>query len=341
MSIDQWSLPVALLAFASGAAATVWGGVRLSALGDILADRTRWGEALFGTVLLGAATSLSGLVMTAAAGLDGRAGLAYSNAAGGLAAQTAALAVADLFYRHANLEHAAASLFNMVSGVVLIMLLALAAALTFVPDVTIWNVHIGSPVLVAVYLFGLKFMRRVGAQPLWHPAPTAATRLDEPAAHHDARPTRTLLLGFAAVACVVAVGGWAVAEAAGALVERTVFTETQIGALLMGVTNALPETVVSVAAVRRGALTLAVSGIIGGNAFDVLNLAIGDVAFRQGSLYHTATGEQLVMLLATMFMTAVIVAGQLRREPAGPGRIGQESAIVLGVYVLTVLMIAM
>ena len=340
MTPEQWSLPVALLAFASGAGATVWGGVRLSTLGDILADRTRWGEALFGTVFLGAATSLSGLVMTAAAGLDGRAGLAYSNAAGGLAAQTAALAVADLFYRHANLEHAAASLFNMVSGVVLIMLLAVAVTLTFVPEVTIWNVHLGTPVLVGVYLFGITIMRGVGARPLWHPARTAATRLDEPAQHPDTRTVRSLLLSFAAVACVVSAGGWAVAEAAGARVERTAFTETQIGALLMGVTNALPEAVVSVAAVRRGALTLAVAGIVGGNAFDVLNLAIGDVAFRQGSLYHTATDEQLVILLATMFMTAVIVAGQLRREPAGPGRIGQESAIVLGVYGLVAVLIA-
>ena len=64
------------------------------------------------------------------------------------------------------------------------------------------------------------------------------------------------------------------------------------------------------------------------------------VAFREGSLYHTASDEQLLILLATMFMTAVIVAGQLRREPVGPARIGQESAIVLGVYGLTVLLIA-
>jgi hypothetical protein len=39
-------------------------------------------------------------------------------------------------------------------------------------------------------------------------------------------------------------------------------------------------------------------------------------------------------------LTAVIVAGQLRREPLGPGRIGQESAIVLGIYALTVVLIA-
>lgn len=331
---------VAILVFLAGAAATVWGGVRLSRLGDILADRTRWGEALFGTVLLGAATSLSGLVMTAAAGLDGRAGLAYSNAAGGLAAQTAALAVADLFYRRANLEHAAASLFNMVSGVVLIMLLALAAGLTFMPSLSIAHVHVGTPIMVAVYLFGLRYMRRAAAEPQWYPARTPATRLDEPAADADSRSVRQLLLTFGGVAAVVSVGGWAVAEAAGVLVEQTPLTETQTGALLMGVTNALPETVVAVAAVRRGALTLAVAGILGGNAFDVLNLAIGDIAFRGGSLYHTASGEQLLILLATMFMTAVVVAGQLRREPVGPGRIGQESAIVLAVYVLTVVLIA-
>ena len=74
MTPDQWSLQVAVVAFTFGAAATVWGGVRLSTLGDILADRTGWGEALFGTVLLGAATSLSGLVRPDRTGVRGCAG---------------------------------------------------------------------------------------------------------------------------------------------------------------------------------------------------------------------------------------------------------------------------
>lgn len=39
------------------------------------------------------------------------------------------------------------------------------------------------------------------------------------------------------------------------------------------------------AAVRRGALTLAVGDILGGNCFDVLFISGSDVAYREGSIY--------------------------------------------------------
>jgi len=48
---------VVVAAFAVAAAATVVCSVRLVRLGDALADRTGWGEALFGAVFFGAATS--------------------------------------------------------------------------------------------------------------------------------------------------------------------------------------------------------------------------------------------------------------------------------------------
>jgi len=40
--------------------ATVVGAIRMASLGDTLADRTGWGEALFDALFFGATTSLSG-----------------------------------------------------------------------------------------------------------------------------------------------------------------------------------------------------------------------------------------------------------------------------------------
>lgn len=67
-------------------------------------------------VFFGIVTSLSGIMITIVAAGSDQPGLAYSNAVGGIAAQTTAVAVADAFHRRANLEHAAASLSNMLSG---------------------------------------------------------------------------------------------------------------------------------------------------------------------------------------------------------------------------------
>ncbi|MFW5739202.1 MAG: hypothetical protein ACOC1F_02430 [Myxococcota bacterium] len=58
-------------------------------------------------------------------------------------------------------------------------------------------------------------------------------------------------------------------------------------------------------AVRRGALTLAVGGIIGGNSFDVLFVAFADVAYRDGSIYHAITDRRVFLLSLTGLRTSV------------------------------------
>jgi len=65
-------------------------------------------------LLLGAATSLPGVVTTAVGASAGDGGFAVSNALGGIAVQTAFITVADLSLGRVNLEHNAASLPNVV-----------------------------------------------------------------------------------------------------------------------------------------------------------------------------------------------------------------------------------
>jgi len=89
--------------------------------------------------------------------------------------------------------------------------------------------------------------------------------------------------------------------------------------------------------VRRRAFTLAVGGIIGGNAFGTLFLAASDVAYRDGSLFHRFNQQDLFVVAVTILMTAVLLLGLLRRERSGVARIGFESALILVLYVPAVL----
>ncbi|MFR9806575.1 sodium:calcium antiporter [Pseudonocardia sp. RS010] len=328
-----WPIGVALGVFAAGAVVTVLGSVRMAGLGDVLADRTGWGEALFGAVFFGALTSLSGIVMTAVSAASDSPGLAYSNAVGGIAAQTLAIAVADLAYSRANLEHAAASLSNILFGCVLIALLTLVVLASFMPDVAVVGIHPMSLVIVAAYLGGVHLVRRSGETPMWRAVETGATREDQPGSEEDdERSTARIWVVFLAVGAVVAVGGWAVARAADSIVEVTGLSEGLVGAVFMGVVNALPETVTAIAAVRRGAVTLAVAAILGGNCLDALNVVVGDLAYRGGSIYHSAGTDQLFLTLGGILMTAVLVIGLLVRERRGPGRVGFEGVLLVGIY---------
>ena len=105
------------------------------------------------------------------------------------------------------------------------------------------------------------------------------------------------------------------------------------GGLFTAVSTSLPELVDTVAAVRQGALTLAVGGIIGGNCFDLLLLAFSDIAFRSGSIYAVISDRQVFVISLTILMTGILLLGLLQREKYGFANIGFESVLILLLYI--------
>ncbi|TWI90236.1 cation:H+ antiporter [Roseibium hamelinense] len=80
MPFAEMSILLLLVLFAGAALVILIGGTYMTGLADRIADRTGFGEALVGAVLLGAATSPSGMVVSITAALDGRASLAFTQA---------------------------------------------------------------------------------------------------------------------------------------------------------------------------------------------------------------------------------------------------------------------
>ncbi|MFW5910126.1 MAG: sodium:calcium antiporter, partial [Thiohalospira sp.] len=66
--------------------------------------------------------------------------------------------------------------------------------------------------------------------------------------------------------------------------------------------------------------------------FNLLVIAAADVAYREGSIYHAITSQQLLWGLVTILMTATLLLGLLRRERFGIGRIGLESSLTVVIY---------
>jgi cation:H+ antiporter len=96
----------------------------------------------------------------------------------------------------------------------------------------------------------------------------------------------------------------------------------------------LPELVTTIAAVRRGALTLAVSDIVGGNFFDVLFVFAADLVYLKGSLYHApGVGDREVFLTAlAITLNIILLTGLMYRQRSGPANIGFESVMMLVMY---------
>lgn len=332
MSFAALPLSAVVAVFVAAAAVLVVVGSRFAGLVDRIADRTGIGEALAGAVLLGATTSLPGLITSVVAAWEGQAGLAVSNSLGGIAAQTTFLAVADMVYRRANLEHAAASLPNLLQSVLLIILVASVLFASGTPPVTVLGVHPASVLLLAVYGYGMRISRQERDRPMWQPTPTAETVVDTPDTGAGG-PDETLAglwVRFAVMAGTVATAGWVIAQSGLALTGLTPLSGTVVGGLFTAVASSLPELVTVIAAVRIGALTLAVSDIIGGNSFDVLFISAADLAYRDGSIYHALGGPDMMLLALTLLLTAILAAGLIHRQARG---IGFEGLAILALYV--------
>lgn len=329
----SFSMTVLLGAGGLAALAILLAGTRLTGLADRLADRTGLGEALVGGVLLGATTSLSGTIVSLTAALDGRASLAFSNGVGGIAAQTVFLALADTLYRRANLEHASAELANVFQCGLLLLLLSIPLVAYTAPAVTLLGVHPASVALVLVYGGGVVATARLRETPMWKPVDTHETRSDEPDGSDDRGESTTgLALRYGGLTLVLGVSGWVVAQVGAQLTDRLALSASLVGAIMTAVVTSLPELVTTLAAVRRGALQLAVGGIIGGNTFDMLFLTLSDIGYREGSLYHAIGPSDLFWVAVGLLMTAVLLLGLLYRERQGPGRIGIESMALLAIY---------
>jgi cation:H+ antiporter len=195
-------------------------------------------------------------------------------------------------------------------------------------------------VIVAAYLFGLHLVRHAQEKPMWFPRLTHQTVSDQPESS-DRGSTASVWAGFISMAVVTAIAGWVLMEAAKGIADQSGLSETLVGGLFTALATSTPELVTTIAAIRIGALTLAVSNIFGTNCFNMLVVAAADVGYAQGSIYHDIAPVQMTWGVVSILMTAILLLGLVRRQTYGIARIGFESALILMVYAVALSVIVL
>lgn len=325
--------------FVLAGAATVAFGIYITFVADELAERTRLGRAVVGAIFLGALTSVAEIGTSISAALAHHAELAVTNAVGSIAAQTAFIAVADLAYRHANLEHAAASESNLMLSALLLAMLGLLLLAASSPALSWWQVHPVSVGLFVTYAYGMRVVARSGEKPMWRARWTPETSPETSRRISRSASVARLTVKFIAAGMVLVVSGVLLASSGIALVQLTGISESFVGALLTGVTSSMPELVTAITAVRIGALSLAIANIVGGNLFDTTIVGLSDLAYP-GSIFQDAGTSLPTLLSATLIMNTVVLLGLLRRERYGLGNIGLEGVLLLAIYGSVVIWLA-
>lgn len=111
---------------------------------------------------------------------------------------------------------------------------------------------------------------------------------------------------------------------------------TFVGTLLIGAATSVPELVVTVSALRLGAVDMAIGGLLGSNLFDILILAIDDIAYCKGPLLRAVSPAHAITAFAAVIMSGIFIVAMLYKPQTRlGGAIGWVSLSLLIVYLFS------
>jgi cation:H+ antiporter len=95
----------------------------------------------------------------------------------------------------------------------------------------------------------------------------------------------------------------------------------------------VPELVVTVSALRLGAVDMAIGNLLGSNLFDILILAADDIAYREGGLLSSVSPAHAITAFAAVIMSGIFIVAMLfKPETRLRGTVGWVSLSLLLVY---------
>jgi cation:H+ antiporter len=127
-------------------------------------------------------------------------------------------------------------------------------------------------------------------------------------------------------------------EIGGELARQTGLGQALVGSVFVALATSLPEIVVSLAAVRIGAIDLGVANVLGSNLFNLLILGLDDLFYRQGALMADADASHGVTIVAVMMMNALFLIGLTYRAVTKRFVVTWDTGAIAAVYALAVVL---
>ncbi|MBM3272795.1 hypothetical protein FJY94_06045 [Candidatus Kaiserbacteria bacterium] len=303
------------LEFLALAAVVVLAGTFLARSADQIAEITRLGRLLIGSVLLAAVTSLPELTVDLSAVRQGMPDLAAGDLFGSSLMNLLILAVLDLAHRSGGKMLSREAAAHALSATLSIALTALAGmailTATRLPESSILGIGIWSWGIFVAYLLGVRMIfldQRVSARSAADAA--EAAELDKGGKQPVQPPLWKPAVIFSVAATVLFLAGPRLAHAAGQLADLSGLGKTFVGTTLVALCTSLPELVASITALRMKSFDLVIGNIFGSNAFNMIMFVPLDAA-HPGSLFADISPSHAVTSLAVILATTVAVLGQL------------------------------
>lgn len=335
MLIPDTSLLQSFGAFALSAACVWIAGARLAYLADALADRFQLAKSLVGLLLLSLATSLPEVATTLSAAIQQSRDLVLNNLFGGIALQTAILAMAD-FWARGPITNYPRKANHTLEATLVVLLLSVALVVTNLGETfVVAGVGLGSITIAVFYVGAIWLLRMYDGSSDWVPVDLPdPDPLAFPAPSGLAQTASVNMIWQSIAACVaILVFGLLLVLFAERLAEQSGLGTGFIGVTLLAAATSLPELSTSIAAVRIGAYTMALSNIFGSNLIMLVLVFPADILFRDGPILQNTSSIVNLSLAFGLTVTAIFLIGLIVRRKPRLGKFGLDSILVLATFV--------
>ncbi|HLA11016.1 MAG TPA: hypothetical protein VJ023_10530 [Pyrinomonadaceae bacterium] len=294
------------LQFIACAMLILFSGSRLSFYGDIIAEKSGLGRTWIGVVLIASVTSLPELITgISSVAIFDLPNIAAGDVLGSCMFNLLIIAMLDFMNGSTPLS-ARASQGQVLTGGFGVLLLGLVViSLTTVSSIPSFGwVSLSSLVFLGVYLLAIRTVfvyekRRISE--------FVRERVEELKYRHVSK--RRAYTMYALNAVVIIVAAAYLPHLGERIADITGLGRTFVGSSFIALSTSLPELVVSISALRLGAVDIALGNLFGSNLFNIAILALDDVLYTKGPLLAVISASHLITASASIIMTAIAVIG--------------------------------
>ena len=320
-----------IIQFIISAGAIVLAGVFLVKFADQIAEATKLGRLLVGSLFLAAATSLPELFVDISAVQHDMPDLAVGDLFGSSLFNLLILAIGDLLHKGKSTVFSRESAAHALSASMSITITAVAGMAIFlaprVNEYAIGPIGLGTIAIVIVYVMSIRMIYFDQKTSL------AASELTTVKNPENVSLPRALS-GYIISAVVILIAAPYLAEAAGKIAELSGLGKTFVGTTLVALSTSLPELVSTITAIRIGAFELALGNIFGSNAFNMLILVPLDF-FHKGPILAAVSPMHTFTSLSVVLITSVAVMGQLYQVEKRKRFIEPDAFLVITLVLLS------
>lgn len=290
-----------------------FGGVKLSFYGDVIADKTGLGGTWIGVIMLASVTSLpelvTGVVSVSAADFPD---IAVGDVLGACVFNLMILVLLDFLHRGKTLyqESSEGHVLSAGFGILLLGFVGFSIFLSHNgAQSRLWHIGLYSPIIIVMYAVAIRTVFR------YEKTHVAAFTDHEP----DKRPHLSLgqsIFRYSLAALLVVVAGAWLPYVGNRIAVVMNWQQSFVGTVFIAIATTVPELVVSIAAMRMGALDMSVGNLLGSNMFNMFILAIDDLFYTDGPLLANVSRVHGVSSFSAIIMTGIAIIG-LFYKPRG------------------------